>query len=717
MDIDNLINAGLSAFDAVVASMPGFRPRPGQREMAAEVARAYATGQLGDTDDTPARAIAVVQAGTGVGKSAAYTAVGVAIARARMTRLLLSTATTTLQSQLAEKDLPMLASTMKEPFSFAIAKGRSRYVCRVKLARKLGVDAGLGDDLDFEDEELRSPSGADAKATTGIEQKVAFYRSLSDALTSGWAGDRDSLPEQPLPAVWQSVAADRYTCTVKACPQFHACSFYQARRELARADVIVANHDLVLASIGARTLPPLNDCLIAFDEGHHLGKVATEQFACKMDLTRLRWLDKLPKVMRKVAEEVKYPMSLDADRACRDLKTALTGVGSIVWDGFSSKMRSSDGVYRFPGGKLPTPLEEPIRFIREHSTHIHDELHAVVMALRERIKDQPEFNARWTQLLSAIGGFVPRLDGVRSTALLLASEGDEAGKLAKWVSADIGTGYVGLTLNACPILPGELLATNLWSGVRAAVVTSATLTSCGKFDYFMAEAGLDQDPGAWTKAVASPFDFQKQGEIVVRRTRANPKALSQFNEEVSLLLAADLERVQAGALALFTSRAHMMATFDAVSPVLRDRILVQGTRARGLLLQEHRRRVEAGEPSILFGLQSCGEGLDLPGSLCGELFISKLPFAPPTNPVDEARAEFVEANGGSAFDELVVPATGLRLLQWVGRGVRTETDWARITCFDSRLTQRDFGRRILRGLPPFPVREVAVGQISSPALI
>ena len=108
----------------------------------------------------------------------------------------------------------------------------------------------------------------------------------------------------------------------------------------------------------------------------------------------------------------------------------------------------------------------------------------------------------------------------------------------------------------------------------------------------------------------------------------------------------------------------------------------------------------------ILGLASFGEGLDLPGDLCSELWITKLPFGSPDDPVGEARAEFVEASGGNAFADLVVPETGVRLLQWTGRGIRTETDTARITIFDRRITEQAYGRRILAGLPSYPVEVV-----------
>lgn len=151
----------------------------------------------------------------------------------------------------------------------------------------------------------------------------------------------------------------------------------------------------------------------------------------------------------------------------------------------------------------------------------------------------------------------------------------------------------------------------------------------------------------------------------------------------------------------------MEQAVEALDTRLRERVLVQGSRPRGKLVAEHTLRVQAGQPSVIMGLASFGEGLDLPGDLCRELWIMKLPFGSPDDPVSEARAEFVEASGGNAFSDLVVPETGVRLLQWTGRGIRTETDRARITIFDRRLTEQAYGRRILAGLPPYPVQVVA----------
>lgn len=699
-NIDELEAAGIAAFDAVVSRLPGFRQREGQRAMALEVARTFASAELGETQEAPHRSIAVVQAGTGVGKSAAYISVGVAIAKARKTRLILSSSTVALQSQLMEKDLPLLAKALPESFTFALAKGRGRYVCKEKLLRRALIDTTAQDVLDLEDE----PSSVVEPASREADSRVVFYRSLADALTNGWEGDRDSLPESPSPDLWSPVAAERNTCAARSCTHYATCAYYQARKRLAGVDVIVANHDLVLASVGARTLPDLDSALIVLDEAHHMPQKAIDQFASSMDLSRLRWIDKLPRALAAIAAELSIPIEPGTEQIARELKVALNDTGGLLWDNFSSRMRNKDGVLRLADVEITALLSEPLRLIGSHSGRLDDALQLLNEELRTRMKEEPGANPRAAALFSVLGGFAPRIRNIKHTAEMLLNDGEDARTTAKWCSADTAGANVSLHLHACPILPGELLMYNLWHKVRGAVLTSATLTSCGSFGYYLEEAGLAQDPAARTLAVKSPFDYAKQGSIVVAKTRAQPRNLVAYNTEVANLLAVAVGRIERGALALFTSRRHMEEAIATVPMSVRDRVLVQGSMSRTALLAEHSRRIEAGSPSVIFGMQSYGEGLDLAGPLCEELFIAKLPFSQPTDPVNEARAEYVEALGGNSFDDLVVPAAGVRMLQWTGRGIRTETDIARITCFDRRLVEKDFGRRILKGLPPYPVQ-------------
>jgi len=302
----------------------------------------------------------------------------------------------------------------------------------------------------------------------------------------------------------------------------------------------------------------------------------------------------------------------------------------------------------------------------------------------------------------------PKLSSVVGTSAMLLTH--EAQPMAKWLKSDTSSGLVSLSAHACPIVPGELLRNNLWSQVRGAVVTSASLTSCGSFDYFLSETGLDELPQVSTLAVASPFDYRTQGQLLVVETTADPRHVDAYTREMVVALLADLKLVEHGALVLFTSRVQMKAAVDALDAPLLGVVLVQGQMSRSRLLGSHTARVESGQPSVIFGMQSFGEGLDLPGALCETVFIAKLPFSPPSDPVEEARAEWLKREGRDPFSELVVPATGIKLLQWTGRAIRTEDDQARVICYDKRLLSMAFGRRMLQGLPPYAVLRRVRGQ-------
>jgi len=683
--------------------------------MAERIATALHEVSLGEHAD-PDRAIAVIQAGTGVGKSAAYLSTTVAMALARKTRVVVSTATVALQEQLMSKDLPALAAVLDTPFAFALAKGRGRYVCKLKLERIAG-SGGDASEL-FDNDEDTPPAPANyGKQLKGQdwqdpeERRTQLYERLATLLANGqWDGDRDSLTEQPEPRDWSVVAAERHTCTARHCPRFRDCSYYNARTALAQAQVIVANHDLVLASLGMHALPELDKCLLVFDEGHHLPSVALDQFSQAMDISNLRWLDKLPRILLEVADKMGYMVAQDVSTLAQQLRQAINDAGRIGMDLLRQLSPSFDQVQRFANGVLPDALQPPLALILGHARALSDVLEALGTELKTRAKEDPLQAARCTELYARLGQMAPRLGSVVNTSAMLLAHDEQPS--AKWLKSDSSSGLVSLSLHACPIVPGDLLGRHLWSQVRGAVITSASLTSCGTFDFFLGEAGLTELPHVSTLAVSSPFDYRKQGQLLVAETVTDPRQVETFTQEMVAMLQADLRDVAHGALVLFTSRVQMKAAVDALAANLATRVLVQGQMSRMRLLASHTARVEAGQPSVIFGMQSFGEGLDLPGKLCETVFIAKLPFASPSDPVEEARAEWLKHAGRDSFSELVVPATGIRLLQWTGRAIRTEDDQARVICYDKRLLSTAYGRRMLQGLPPYAVFRRVRGQTS-----
>lgn len=687
--------------------------------MAAQVAQTLSLAQLGKIDEgapEPTRSIAVVQAGTGVGKSLAYSIPAISMALARGTRVLISTATVALQEQLVNKDLPALAQQLEQPFKFALAKGRGRFVCKLKLERLASTGEAQDEDLDdlFAEEKAQAQSRV-ARPALELEARMQFYKSMANALASqAWDGDRDSLETPPEAEAWSPVAAESSSCTGKHCPAFSNCVYYERRKDLVAAQVIVANHDLLLSSLGARLLPELDNCLLVLDEAHHLPATALGQFAGEMDLSRLGWIDKLTSRALRVNTLVEVEELADLPSHASQLRQQLQELARLVMELYGDTLKSQKDSWgparvRVPRGMLPEPLLEPLGRAAHHANSFLDALRAISKALRAAIKDNPEEARRLSTAYAQVGALAPRLESVYDTAQLLMQQpvqDDDSSRVpnAKWFTLETDSEYIVVKAHASPILPGATLRHHLWSQVRGAVLTSATLTSCGQFDFFLREAGLHDDAAVTTLEVPSPFDYARQGTLVARETVADPKEAARFTQEMVDALLGDLSRVQAGALVLFTSREQMRLAVDALSTAMRSQVLVQTAMPRALLLARHRDAVEMGEPSIIFGMQSFGEGLDLPGALCESLFITKLPFAPPDDPVGEARAEWLRSSGRNPFNELVVPATAIRLAQWVGRAIRTEEDQAHVYCYDRRLVNTSYGQQLLKGLPPFALQ-------------
>ncbi|NWF47324.1 ATP-dependent DNA helicase DinG [Hydrogenophaga sp. D2P1] len=747
----------LAAFDHVVSHAPGFRVRAGQREMAALIAHTLSGVSLGDGSVSgeaglPERGIAVVQAGTGVGKSAAYVSTVIPLALAQQKRVIISTATVALQEQLIAKDLPALAAALPEPFTYSLAKGRGRYVCRLKLDQLSGGDAASADLFESDDASETadaSASGiaahtvasaaASARAAERWGERAKVYAKWTGQLDGGaWDGDRDRLDEPPEGELWSPVAAERHSCTARHCPSYNSCSYYQARAKLAQSQVIVVNHDLLLSTLGLHALPAPEDCYLVFDEAHHLGAVAQGQFSESMDLMRSQWLDRLPRAVDEVAGALQHTPGVDVALLAREMKgaqgelarLAMARIGALpawaVLTGRAPRSTPARGgfdaagapvVERFEGGALPPEWMESISLLHSRASALLKVMEALATQLKANARDNPGDAARCARLYSRLGVLAPRLQHAQATAELWLQD-PAAGQppLAKWLEAGIQHGLVTLTAHACPLQPGSLLRHQLWSKVRAAVVTSASLVTCGGFDHFLHESGLAFDDAVVAREVQSPFDHARQGRLVVVQTQADPKDVEGYSREMLDALMVDLASVQRGALVLFTSKALMRRAQELLERGLhrdlRDKVLAQGEASRTQLLRQHAERVEAGGASILFGLQSFGEGLDLPGELCEWVFITKLPFASPSDPVGQARADWLKAQGRDPFSELVVPATGARLLQWTGRALRSETDEAVVVCYDARLLRQSYGRRMLKGLPPYKLQRRVGGVLS-----
>jgi ATP-dependent DNA helicase DinG len=646
--------------------------------------------------------IAAIEAGTGTGKTIGYCLAALVASEILNVKVVVSTATVTLQEQLFFKDLPRLAQFVPG-VTFSLLKGRSRYVCKSKLESAVQGEIqedwlGMSDDDDLED---RAKSETTKRKVD--EKTVLWMKDVSKALDSGkWNGEFDGLGNMPDEADWKLISADAHACHAQQCAHFKECTFFSARRAAEGVSIQVANHSLVLAALSNES--PLFDAgetLFIFDEAHHLPDIANDQFGHSIGLAQSR---KVLVALRKsmAAGARLLPVGDRPDLAATattlaTIKDALLRLEDFILE--SNIISQEAPLYRFPHGEMTAELTQEssqMAHMLASVLNVSADLRSLLTQADESLS--PKEKEGRAKAASDIGSH-QRL-GVTMRDLFNAWSSNDSIPLAKWMMWMDGHSTQDVKLCSSPLTGAPGLHKGLWRQVSAAVCTSATLSACGNFDFFARLSGLNRLPAHHSGIMPSPFDYPTQGLLQLPRLKHSPKSAGYPMELASRL--PDLLREHSGGqLMLFTSKRQMEASFDALPDDLKPIVLMQNTLSRQNLLKTHIQRVKAGKPSIIFGLQGFGEGVDLPGNLCEHVLIDKLPFTPPTSPVDEALSEWLATQGRDAFAELSVPRTSMRLAQWVGRAVRTVHDHATITILDNRLGTTAYGRRILDGLPPF----------------
>jgi ATP-dependent DNA helicase DinG len=267
---------------------------------------------------------------------------------------------------------------------------------------------------------------------------------------------------------------------------------------------------------------------------------------------------------------------------------------------------------------------------------------------------------------------------------------------ARWIDLREGSG--DLQVNSSPIMVNNTLDDNLWSRCFGAIVTSATLSVGGNFDRYIMQSGIQRDN--CFRALPSPFDFSRQGELHIPAMKSDPRDPVAHTQSVIETLPGLLVGTL-GSLVLFASWKQMFGVLDGVSEEFRALVLPQGDLSKIEIIRTHKKRIDAGEQSIIFGLASFAEGIDLPGQYCDHVVIAKIPFSVPNDPVGATLGEWIDMKGGNAFREVSIPDAILRLVQACGRLLRTEQDKGVISLLDRRIITQRYGEIILNSLPPF----------------
>ncbi len=677
----------------------GLKPRLGQKQMIAEVARIL--NRMGDESSPP---IGLIEAETGTGKTLAYLIGALPVALEFKKPLVIATATVALQSQIVEKDLPALLDATDLMLTWALAKGRRRYLCPLRLETALetvtGADALYPDELTLV---------LDADERTFVEH-------LSRAWIDGtWAGDMDQIPENIPDTVRQAVTTDHRRCQGRQCRSFSVCPYFNARETWLETDVLVINHDLLMSDLklgGGVILPPLEEIVLVIDEAHQLASTAADQFTDQIRIAQcLGAIKTLERVVNAIQTQIPGDHRLSSD--LRALPPDLDRLGHLIaqWgrDTLTALAHADASRFGFQNGgsRYRLAISESFAPVDADSVQI-DPVFAKIRKIQDWLKglategegvlSETDAETLNEQLGLAMG----RLDALPRVIMGMSDASSEQSN-ARWIRVGQDVRYAtpddptDLEYWVSPMTPADALAEQLWGRIGGCILTSATLANRGQFDVVARALGIAEYSSL---CVEGAFHYASQGRLVIPDEAGDPRDEAAHAGRIANYLDQRCDS-KAGILVLFTSWRLLFQVEELLSQETRDTVLVQGSQPLGTLLGNHENKRVNGQTSMLFGLQSMAEGLDLPGDLANEVVITRLPFQPPDDPREATLAEYLKLHGKDPFTELSLPQATIRLRQAVGRLIRSEHDRGQVTVLDRRLVNTRWGRTLIQELPAF----------------
>ncbi|HVF24292.1 MAG TPA: helicase C-terminal domain-containing protein [Anaerolineales bacterium] len=670
-----------------------FEQRPEQVEMLRAVSNALSYGSH-----------LMVEAGTGVGKSFAYLVPAALFAKQNNTRVVVSTNTINLQDQLIQRDLPNLSQALNLDFRFSVLKGRSNYLCPRRL------------------ENLRhfGPRNADEMR---VLAKVMVWQ------MNNQSGDRSELnltgPTER--EVWVRLSAEDDACTTETCIKRTggACPFHRAKTMSQAAHVLVVNHALLLSDVatGSKVLPEYSHLII--DEGHHLESATTNALSFK-----LNQFD-----MERMMKEIGGTNTGVLGRLLGEMKDALrpSDFGLLQ----KSVSRATDMTFRIEqmNRQFYTILGEFAKLQREGQPQSNYSWQARVLPATRTLPGWDEVEIAWDTIDETLSLLIASLAEIYKAAADLYADGHEnlqdvmadmsnvARRLTEAeanINGMIGKPIPGmvywievqpngnrLSLNAAPLSVGPLVEKYLWHEKRCLILTSATLTTHGEFQYLRNTLGADE---ADEMQLGSPYDYESAALLYIANDIPEPNAHG-YQQALDRAILATAKATGGRMLVLFTSYAALKKTAQAITgPLAREEIYVyeQGDGASPNALLES---FKATERAVLLGTRSFWEGVDVPGDSLSVVVLTKLPFDVPTDPLIAARSEIYE----DSFNQYYLPEAILKFRQGFGRLIRTASDRGVVAILDRRVLTKQYGRLFLESLPPCSARQGPVANLAREA--
>ncbi|WP_262946595.1 ATP-dependent DNA helicase DinG [Xenorhabdus indica] len=449
-------------------------------------------------------AVCVIEAGTGTGKTLGYSIPLIPLAKAKKKTLILSTATVALQEQVMFKDLPDIRTNAGLDFTFAMVKGRGRYFCKLRAERESDKRMSL---FGYEDQSIKI---------------------LKDKFADGlWDGDRDTYSVEVRDEIWQKVNAVVGQCPSHLCPHYAICPFFKARKELDSVDVVIANHDIVLADLslgGGVVLPDPKQSIFVFDEGHHLTSKAINHFAssCSIDAT-VKWVDEIFDMIIPLVDNYNNEMeqlATELHSKTTKLKKELVETKDFLLRTlpFKSEYDKRETCI-FPSGETPKEVINYAKIVGKILGDMNKINGKMSLIIDGNLKSNPdagehkmivgELDNRFETLITAWSDFVN------------VKHRDKNGiPFARWVDVNREKKNE-IVINSSPVHAGDMLMKDVWNVVFSAIVTSATIRTLGKFDAYLNQVGLP--PATPTLLAQSPFNYEENGVLFIPNMKFSPK--------------------------------------------------------------------------------------------------------------------------------------------------------------------------------------------------
>ncbi len=621
-------------------SHENYEYREGQVRMANEIAVAFESKKH-----------LIVEAGTGTGKTLAYLIPAIAASIKLKKRIIISTGTKNLQEQLMEKDIPFLQKALPAKFSAAYMKGRSNYAClyRINKSDNQPILDGMDQMDNFNEvrQWVRETATGDRAELTYLPENLSF---------------------------WNRINAKGDTCIGQKCPDFEPCFITRMRSGADAADIVIVNHHLFFADLNVRgnqfgkVIPDYG--AVIFDEAHLIEDIAADYFGVQVSNFQI------DELARDVSD---LPIS-DAIVVAGLTKLSAKVIG--LADQFLirfTKARGSEG--RFP--LLTDEFETRGSDGETHSTPLGEAYQVLDEALARMETDADIFSEKLPEAESV----VKRVKQVRSDLSFIVKQADR--NYVHWLELR----GRGVFLQASPVDVSSLLKEKLFDKVDTCILTSATLSSNGSFNFIRDRLGLDREKTN-TLVAHSSFDYENQAIVYLPKSMPDPRS-PEFTQFAASEIVKIVQVTRGRAFVLCTSNSSMNALYELVSSRIGYPCFLQGTMSKTGLLEKFRGTSNA----VLFATSSFWQGVDVQGEQLSCVIIDKLPFAVPSDPIVAARAKFIDENGGKSFFDYSVPQAVISLKQGIGRLIRSSSDRGVIAILDPRLRTKGYGRDFLNSLP------------------